>query len=154
MERTKLRTQSLMTQMVPVNLSANETNGACVFPSRPRPASRSNRPDTYLRLPISSKFPLAKRSRSIHMGQLETIRLNPAADCRTAAATRSGNGMNGPVVMGRVRLDHSEIEVFWQQRANVMALTGDAICRRYVLAMLPNLRNSSTIEAGHPVDVG
>jgi hypothetical protein len=61
-----------MTQMVPVNLSANETNGACVFPSRPRPASRSNRPDTYQRLPISSKFPLAKRSRSIHMGQKRT----------------------------------------------------------------------------------
>src|ERR1700752_483690 len=33
------------------NLSANETNDACVFPSRPRPASRSNRPDTYQRLP-------------------------------------------------------------------------------------------------------
>jgi hypothetical protein len=62
-----------MTQMVPVNLSANETNGACVFPSRPRPASRSNRPDTYQRLPISSKFPLAKRSRSIHPGQKEKL---------------------------------------------------------------------------------
>jgi len=38
MERTNKRTLSLMTQMVPVNLSANETTGACVFPSRPQPA--------------------------------------------------------------------------------------------------------------------
>ena len=38
MERTKQRTQSLMTQMVLLNLSANETKDACVFPSRPQPA--------------------------------------------------------------------------------------------------------------------
>jgi len=75
MERTKLRTQSLMTQMVPVNLSANETNGACVFPSRPRPASRSDRPDTYQRLPIPSIVPLAKRSRSIQTGQMQNLKL-------------------------------------------------------------------------------
>ena len=49
-----------------INLSANETNGACVFPSWPRPASRSNRPDTYQRLPISRKVSVANRSRSIH----------------------------------------------------------------------------------------
>ena len=36
------------------NLSVNETKDACVFPSRPRPASRSNRPDTYQRLPLST----------------------------------------------------------------------------------------------------
>jgi hypothetical protein len=49
-----------------VNLSVNETKDACVFPSRPRPASRSNRPDTYQRLPLSTHNSLAKRSRSIH----------------------------------------------------------------------------------------
>jgi hypothetical protein len=37
-----------------VNLSVNETKDACVFPSRPRPTSRSNRPDTYQRLPLST----------------------------------------------------------------------------------------------------
>ena len=52
-----------------VNLSANETKDACVFPSRPRPASRSNRPDTYQRLLLSTHISLAKRSRSIHVGQ-------------------------------------------------------------------------------------
>ena len=36
------------------NLSVNETKDACVFPSGPRPASRSNRPDTYQRLPLST----------------------------------------------------------------------------------------------------
>ena len=36
------------------NLSVNKTKDACVFPSRPRPASRSNRPDTYQRLPLST----------------------------------------------------------------------------------------------------
>jgi len=47
MERIKKRPQRLMTPMAPCSLSANETTGACVFPSWPRPASRSNRPDTY-----------------------------------------------------------------------------------------------------------
>ena len=37
------------------NLSANEANDAFVYPSRPRPARRSNRPDTYLRLPLSTR---------------------------------------------------------------------------------------------------
>ena len=32
------------------NLSVNKTKDACVFPSRPPPASRSNRPDTYQKL--------------------------------------------------------------------------------------------------------
>ena len=41
-------------QWLLVNLSVNETKDACVFPSRPRPASRSNRPDTYQRLPLST----------------------------------------------------------------------------------------------------
>jgi hypothetical protein len=39
---------------VRVNLSDNETKDACAFPSRPRPASRSNRPDTYQRPPLST----------------------------------------------------------------------------------------------------
>ena len=30
------------------------TDGRIAFPSRPRPASRSNRPDTYQRLPLST----------------------------------------------------------------------------------------------------
>ena len=53
MERIKIRPQSLMPLVVPRILSVNETNGACVFPSRPRPARRSTRPDTYQRLPKS-----------------------------------------------------------------------------------------------------
>jgi len=72
MERIKIRTQSLLTQMVTqtlwADLSANETKRACVLPSRPRPACRPNRPDTYQRLPVSSKFSLANSSRSIHLG--------------------------------------------------------------------------------------
>jgi len=76
MERIKIRTQSLLTQMVTqtlwADLSANETKRACVLPSRPRPACRSNRPDTYQRLPVSSKFSLANSSRSIHLGQKRT----------------------------------------------------------------------------------
>jgi len=66
MERIKQRPQSLVTQMVLVNLSANETNGACVFPSRPQPACWPNRPDTYLRLLLPCKIPLAISSQSIH----------------------------------------------------------------------------------------
>jgi len=77
MERNNLRTQSLLTQMVAqisrADLSANEAKSACVLPSRPRPACRSNRPDTYQRLPVSSKFSLATSSRSIHMGQKQTL---------------------------------------------------------------------------------
>ena len=45
---------------------ADETKAACVFPPRPRPACRSNRPDTYQRIPISRKFSLANASRSVH----------------------------------------------------------------------------------------
>jgi|GEM_PF-6246634 len=76
MERIKIRTQSLLTQMVAqtsrADLSANETKSACVLPSRPRPACRSNRPDTYQRLPVSNKFSLANSSRSIHLGHQRT----------------------------------------------------------------------------------
>ena len=36
-----------------ITILTNVTTGACVFPSRQRPASRPNRPDTYQRLPIS-----------------------------------------------------------------------------------------------------
>ncbi len=72
MERINIRTQSLLTQMVAhtlrADLSANETKRACVVPSRPRPACRLNRPDTYQRLPESRKFSLAISSRSIHLG--------------------------------------------------------------------------------------
>ena len=41
MERIDRRALSLVAQMVAHDLSANETKGACVFPSRPRPACRS-----------------------------------------------------------------------------------------------------------------
>ena len=54
--------------MVATDLSAKEINGACVFPSRPRPASRPERPDTYLRLPMKCRNSIAHRSRSIHRG--------------------------------------------------------------------------------------
>ena len=78
MERIKIRTQSLLTLMVAQtlrnDLSANETKGVCVLPSRPRPACRLNRPDTYQRLPVSRKFSLANSSRSIHQGQEEKFR--------------------------------------------------------------------------------
>ena len=74
MERNNIHTQSLLTLMVAqtsrADLSANETKGVCVLPSRPRPACRSNRPDTYQRLPISSNISLANRSRSIHKGHI------------------------------------------------------------------------------------
>src|SRR5680860_277301 len=40
MERIKIRPQSLVTLMAYISLSANETTGACVLPSRPRPACR------------------------------------------------------------------------------------------------------------------
>jgi hypothetical protein len=36
------------------SLSADEVKDACVYPSRPRPTYRSNRPDTYQRLPLSA----------------------------------------------------------------------------------------------------
>lgn len=58
--------------MAKTGLSANEINRACVFPSRPRSASR-----LIGRIHISDvryrpKFSLAKRSRSIHCRQLPT----------------------------------------------------------------------------------
>ena len=53
MERIKRRALSLVAQMAPSSLSANEAKGVSVLPSRPRPTSRSNRPDTYPRLPRS-----------------------------------------------------------------------------------------------------
>jgi len=64
MEQIEIRTQSLLTRMVAhpygTDLSANETKGACVLPSRPRPACRSNRPDTYQRLPTLCKKSLLR----------------------------------------------------------------------------------------------
>src|SRR3954452_11042330 len=44
-------------------IRANEINGACVLPSRPRPASRSTRPDTYQRLPTA---PLTCEGQPVH----------------------------------------------------------------------------------------
>lgn len=66
MERIDERTQSLTTHWSPFDLSANETKARAYSPTRPRPASRSNRPDTYERLLLSLHASLAKRSRSIH----------------------------------------------------------------------------------------
>jgi hypothetical protein len=54
MERINERIQSLVALVLLVNLSDSETKDACVLPSRPRPASRSNRPDTYQRPPLST----------------------------------------------------------------------------------------------------
>lgn len=121
MERTKKRTQSLMTQMVRMNLSANETNGACVFPSRPRPASRSNRPDTYQRLPISSTISLAKRSRSIHwvrlgsiatdLGRPPCVQLQTLLDCKTLRPCREARPQDFTAIMpkpvgNQINLNH------------------------------------------------
>ncbi len=64
------RTHMASSELI-ANLSAHETKGTCVLQPRPRPASRSNRPDTYQRLPKSGTNLLAISSRSIHMGQLQ-----------------------------------------------------------------------------------
>lgn len=66
MERIDERIQSLATLMVLANLSANETNGACVFPIKATAHEPIDRPDTYERLPLSLHASLAKGSRSIH----------------------------------------------------------------------------------------
>jgi hypothetical protein len=55
MERTKCAPKVWAEKWPLDGLSANETSDARVFPSRPRPASRSNRPDTYQRLPIPTR---------------------------------------------------------------------------------------------------
>jgi hypothetical protein len=95
MERIKIRTQSLLTLMVAqiswVDLSANKTKGACVLPSRPRPACRPNRPDTYQRLPISSKFPLANSSRSIHWVKSRLFATTPESGSFSASRKESIN---------------------------------------------------------------
>lgn len=55
------------TEWPPNGLSANEAQGACVLPSRPRLRADQRRPDTYQRLPLSiAVFPVAASSRSIH----------------------------------------------------------------------------------------
>jgi hypothetical protein len=77
--RAKL--SDMVAQISRADLSANETNGACILPSRPRPACRSNRPDTYQRRPVSRKFSLANSSRSIHSGQRQPCRWPCAAVC-------------------------------------------------------------------------
>ena len=70
--------------MAETGLSGNEINGACVFPSRPRPASRSIGRIHISDVCYRAKFSLAKRSRSIQCRQEQTpfkkttqYRMNP-----------------------------------------------------------------------------
>ncbi len=81
-------------------LTANEIKGACVLPTRPRPASRSQTPDTYQRRPLSKTPSLAKRSRSIHLGGKRTfvcfvVRF-PTFGGHEFRAVKNDCGGNGP----------------------------------------------------------
>jgi hypothetical protein len=73
------------------NLSANETNGACVSPSRPRPASRSNRPDTYQRLPDAGAI-LACEQQPVHTLGVTTSRSKPF--CERSALRPEADTLN------------------------------------------------------------
>lgn len=50
----RLRRAAVVTRQHEKPGQPDETKGACILRSRPRPASRSNRPDTYQRLPLPS----------------------------------------------------------------------------------------------------
>jgi hypothetical protein len=71
MERIDERTQSLTTLLVTFCLSANETKARAYSPTRPRPASRSNRPDTYERL-LLSLHALTCETQPVHTKRVES----------------------------------------------------------------------------------
>jgi hypothetical protein len=72
------------------NLSVNETKDACVFPSRPWPASRSNRPDTYQR-PPQPTHNLYCETQPVHtLGQKRL----PAADAECPLCLKTGHCLN------------------------------------------------------------
>src|SRR6266404_7207861 len=70
-DRSSRRLRTLVTQMAPRGLSANEIAGALISMMARSPTSSNQRPDTLMqdRSPPTRRKPLATHGRTIHSGQ-------------------------------------------------------------------------------------
>ena len=136
MERIDRRTLNLVPTWLLGSLSANEIKGACVLPSRPRPARRSTG-----RIHISDfrqhYLTLAKGSRSIHVGHRPVVKSRKAGGplrVDTVAYPAAARGRS------RRRSGHSTGTTLAAGRSGFRTLVGCALARLWLALRLQGLR--------------